>query len=539
MSEKVLIIGWDGADWRILQPYLEDGLLPNLARLIESGVSGNLRSTLPTNSGVAWPTFMTGRNSGKHGVYDFTQRWPQDPTRMVGNNSRSMRSETFFGALGRHGRQVGAVNVPVSYPPFPINGFMLGGMFVQEGKPYTLPESLETELNEKVGGFLPNRIRWRYMLGQYEALLDEAIAVTRQRARILEYLIDHKAWDVLTYVFVSPDRLQHPLMHLFDPEHPCHDKAEARRLQPKMRQVFKILDDILGRSMDQIGNDANLLLISDHGFRSVHKAVYVREMLIREGLLRVNRKRGTTPAQLTRKLLRPILPAAARQAISKNLPTNGRSVGSAHEMANVVWPESQAFVTTTTSQGVYINLVGREPHGTVEPGSQYERLLSQIEEILLAERDPVTNQPVIESVVRAAEVYHGPYLNLAPDLLFVPAPGYTSAKGAKAHLQPFEWFMGDHDPDGIVVGSGPGFKKGQKIKNAGLIDIAPTALYLAGVPIPEDMDGQVLDLFGDQRLSLSPPSYEQGPALTQDSSYSFTPEEERQVEEQLRSLGYM
>jgi len=538
MTDKVLVIGLDGADWRILRPYIEDGLMPNLGHLVESGVSGVLRSTVPTNSAVAWSTFMTGRNPGKHGVYDFTQRAPHDVTRLVGVNSRSQRSEAFFSALGRHGRRIGAINVPVTYPPFPVNGFMLGGMIVQEGKPYTFPESLAGELDAQVGGFPVNRIRWRFMLGQLDELLDEAISVTKQRARVLEYLIDHKEWDVLVQVFVSPDRLQHPLMHILDPEHPYFDSNLARRLKPKFRTYLQIIDSMLGRSREQIGNDATLIIISDHGFRSVCKAIYLRQILAREGLLQESRNHAGF-VRTARNTLRPFLPQFAKKALTKALPASARPLGSPQEMANLSWVQTQAYVTTVTSQAVTINLAGREPQGIVSPGESYEHLLDTIQEILLAERDPANGQAVIESVIRVKEFYNGPWLDTAPDLLCVPAPGYAFAKGAKGHLQRFSWLTGDHDLDGIVVASGPGLKRGEKIHQATLMDIAPTVLYLTGVPIPEDVDGMVLDLFADHRLTTTPPTYESGTVACKSDDYAYTPEEERQVEEQLRSLGYM
>jgi len=538
MAGKVLVIGLDGADWRILQPYFDQGLMPNLVDLMATGVSGDLRSTVPTNSSVAWNTFMTGRNPGKHGVFDFTQRAPNDPTRMVGVNSRSRRSETFFDTLAKYDRQVGAVNVPITYPPFPVNGFMISGMIVQEGRPYTFPERLATELDECVGGFPVNRIRWRFMLGQLEELLDEAVIVTQQRARVLEYLIDRKEWDVLVHVFVTPDRLQHPLMHLIDPGHPCHDPALAQRLGPKLRAAFQTLDAVLGRARAQIGDTGTLIVISDHGFRSVHKAIHVREILARNGLLKATQNGHMSVRQTARNLLR-WLPQPVKQALVGKLPVSQRRLGSPEEMANLAWRETQAYVTTLTSQAVYINLVGREPHGTVAAGAAYERLLDDIQELLLAQRDPATGQPIIEAVLRANEVYHGPEAAQGPDLLLLPAEGYAFAKGAKGHLQTYQWFMGDHALDGIFVAAGPGLKRGATIDNAALIDLAPTVLYLAGVSIPSDMDGHVLNLFADQRLTMTPPIYDQAASTYQSHGYNYTPEEEQDVAEQLRGLGYL
>jgi predicted AlkP superfamily phosphohydrolase/phosphomutase len=537
MVGKVVVIGLDGADWRILQPYLDQGMMPNLAQLIEAGIHGDLRSTIPTNSSVAWNTFMTGRNPGKHGVYDFTQRAPYDPTRMVGVNSRSRRCETFYDTLARHERRVGAINVPITYPPFPVNGFMIAGMIVQEGKPYTYPESLAAELDAQVGGFPVNRIRWRFMLGKLEELLDEAIVITQQRVRVLEYLIDRKEWDVLIHVFVAPDRLQHPLMHIIDPQHPRYDRALAQRLSPKLQAVFQVLDDMIGRVHKLIGDEATLIIISDHGFRSVHKAIHVRAVLAREGLLKAAQNQRMSMSQIARRSLR-WLPPGAKRALAGIVPNGRRPVGSPEEMANLDWSQTQAYVTTMTSQAVYANLAGREPSGTVTPAAS-ERLLDDIQALLLAERDPSNGQPIIEAALRAKEIYHGPYADQGPDLLLIPAPGYAFAKGAKGHLQPYDWFTGDHALDGIFVAAGPGLKRGATISNAGLIDLAPTILYLAGVPISPDMDGVVLDLFADQRFVTNPPAYEQAAATYQSHSYDYTPEEEQDVAEQLRGLGYL
>lgn len=538
MSNRVLVIGLDGADWRILKPYLDQGLMPNLAHMLESGVSGPLRSTIPTNSCTAWSTFMTGRNPGKHAVYNFTQRSPQDATRLVGVNSQSRRAESFFEVLGRYDRKIGAINVPVTFPPFPVNGFMLGGMIVQEGKPYTFPEALATELDEQVGGYPVNCMRWRFMLGQLEELLDEVIMMTQQRARVLEYLIDQKEWDVLVQVFVGPDRLQHALMHVLDPEHPYYNDELTRQLAPKLQTAFQVMDDILGRSREQLGEEATIMIVSDHGFRSIHKAIHIREILAKHGLLQLASKPFSV-----RRLARKWLPKQTRKALSQKLHTgggsNGVQVGSVGEMGNLDWSRTRAFVTAHTSQGVYINLAGREPHGIVAQGTAYEQALEEVEAALLAERDPETGQPVIESVIRAKDHFSGPWVDQAPDLLFVPKAGYTHLKAAKTHLGACEWHVGDHDLDGIFAISGPGIRQGTHITGTTLMDIAPNILYLAGVPIPQDMDGRVLDIFTDRRLETDPPDYEQEMTSYGKSDYVYTSEEERQVEEQLRSLGYL
>ncbi len=536
MPERALLIGLDGADWRVLRPLVASGVMPHLGTLITDGVSGDLRSTLPTNSAVAWPSFMTGRNAGKHGVFDFTLRVASDRTLLAPADSRSIRSETFLGTLGRHGRRVGAINIPVTYPPFPVNGFLLGGMFVDEGRPYTFPEDLAAELDDQVGGFMPNRIRWRYMLGRFEELLDEAIAVTRQRARVLEYLATRKEWDVLVQVFVSPDRLAHPLMHVMDPGHPRHDPALARQLEDRLRRYWSTIDDVLGLARRLVGTSDNLIVLSDHGLHGVQRAIYVREMLERAGYARVAQ---ASAIDVARERIRPFVPQGIRRRLRGKTAAAVKPGGTPQGMAGLRWHETRAFVTTGSSQGVFVNVLGREPHGIVPEGDAYQRIVDEIRELLTSETDPRTGERVIAAVYRGRDVYRGPLASGAPDLLYEPAPGYAVAKGASGHLAAYDWFMGDHDRDGILIATGPGIRRGRDIEGASLLDIAPTVLYLAGVPIPEEMDGTVLNLFGDGRLESRPPAYEHEwkPVDAPDSGY--TQEEEERLEEQLRSLGYL
>src|SRR5687767_5625979 len=115
MTERALVIGLDGADLRVLRPLVTAGVMPHLGVVLETGVSGNLRSTPPTNSAVAWPSFLTGRNAGRHGVFDFMRRSPRDPTVLAPAHTESIGSETFLATLGRNDRRVGAINVPVTY----------------------------------------------------------------------------------------------------------------------------------------------------------------------------------------------------------------------------------------------------------------------------------------------------------------------------------------------------------------------------------------------------------------------------------------
>jgi predicted AlkP superfamily phosphohydrolase/phosphomutase len=229
--------------------------------------------------------------------------------------------------------------------------------------------------------------------------------------------------------------------------------------------------------------------------------------------------------------------------MARRLPSrhrNPRNIGARGLMGDLDWSATRAYTTSFSSHGVRINLAGREPYGVVAPGDEYEALLSEIQTELLALRDPTTGSPILDQVIRASDLYHGPMLDRGPDLLVVPAQGFGSCSGeAGAHLSPLRKWMGSHDLDGILVASGPGIRPGHNISHASIMDIAPTTLYLAGVPIPVDVDGQVLGLFADSRLKERPPSYEEVRYAQSAREVVFTPEEQDQLEAHLRSLGYL
>jgi predicted AlkP superfamily phosphohydrolase/phosphomutase len=537
MPPRVLIIGLDGADWRVLRPFLEEGTMPNLARLIDNGTSGPLRSTIPPQSPVAWTSFLTGKNPARHSVFDFRERSPYNPTRLLGVNSRSIRSETFLQVLSRHERYVGAINIPFTFPPFKVNGVLLsgwGGMV--KGAAYTYPEDFAAELNEKVNGFPLHTMEWGAMVGKLDVLIDQVIAVTRQHARTLQYVMRNKPWHVLVQVFEGLDRLQHPLMHILDTAHPRYDPSLAQRLGPKLRTYFRTVDGILGAAEQHAPSDTVLLVVSDHGFRSAHKLLNLKDVLAQLGL--ANTKTNLTVTQSVRTNLRHTL-----KPVTQRLPRrrrNPRNIGARGLMGDLDWSATKAYTTSFTSHGIWINLVGREPSGVVTPGDEYESLLSEIQDALLALRDPVDGSAVLEQVIRASDVYHGPMLDHAPDLLVVPAAGFGACSGeAGPHLAPLRKWMGSHDLDGILLAKGPGIRRGEKISHASIMDIAPTILYLADVPIPVDVDGQVLSLFADDRLLERPPTYQQGRFFHSGQEAIISAAEQAQLDAHLRRLGYL
>ena len=149
IKRKVAVFGLDGITFDLIQPWLDEGRLPNLARLLADGASGRLRSYIPPVSASAWVSFFTGANPGQHGLVDFTYPAP-DSYRINVSSSHTRTAPALWEIVNQAGGQVGVVSMPMTYPPEPLNGFMLCSFLTpQADSRYTCPDSLKEELIRK------------------------------------------------------------------------------------------------------------------------------------------------------------------------------------------------------------------------------------------------------------------------------------------------------------------------------------------------------------------------------------------------------
>jgi predicted AlkP superfamily phosphohydrolase/phosphomutase len=221
-----------------------------------------------------------------------------------------------------------------------------------------------------------------------------------------------------------------------------------------------------------------------------------------------------------------------------------RARGSFTMLQTLDWAHTQAYPGLPSENGIFLNVQGREPAGLVR-SDDYEPLRSEIIVALQAWTDPRRSQPVMAAVHRREEVYHGPYVDRAPDIVFEPRPGYkvTHLPGEGALLSDVSAALhGFHEREGIFMAVGPGIRAGALAEAPSIEDVAPTVLYLLGLSVPEDMDGRVLtELFPLELLAARPvqrgAAGKAGPETPSRSPYSEA--EARQIEHRLRDLGYL
>ncbi|MEW6250943.1 MAG: alkaline phosphatase family protein [Planctomycetota bacterium] len=536
VADRLLIIGLDGATFETLDPLSAAGRMPNLRAFMERGVAGVLRSTQPPITPAAWTTFMTGKGPGRHGILDF-ETFDAKTHTLTFNSTYEIREKTLWQLLSEKGLRVGSINVPMTYPPKPVNGFMISGFETPSIEAqFTWPPELKAEIFHQIPDY-DYRTNWRRTaLGRFEQLKDNLEYIARsfeQGAQLTEWCGDKYGWDVLMTVFKLVDNLQHKAWKYLDPRYKQRFPQEAELAA----RCFERLDEILGR-MFAYGerNHATILIMSDHGHGSLDGKAQPNLLLARWGYLCL--KSSWTQAH-------------TRFRHWWHRLTKGRATrfeqgsrGIERELA-IDWSRTQACVMHAGIYGyLYINLQGRGPHGIVPP-ADYERLRDELAERLRATRirhadGQVT--PIFLHVYKTEELYGcsreaNPNL---PDLLLAPHPGLAVVRKIRGR-KPVRWcdldrLEGTHREEGILALAGPHVKRAARL-DANIIDITPTALAALGLRVPVDMEGRVIkEAFTTEPIVESEPPLAPVPAA---EAEAYTEEDVKLLEKRLSELGYL
>ncbi|MDH4208093.1 MAG: alkaline phosphatase family protein [Anaerolineae bacterium] len=550
-ESKVVIIGLDGATLDLIEPWVQQGKLPNLARLIREGASGELRSTIPPVTAPAWISLMTGKNPGRHGVYNFRTfdltRYESFDDDLI--TSRQFAHETIFRMASDAGRRVAALTVPMTYPPFPVNGVLLSGYPTPNlQKAYTYPpEMAERFANINITSEFfrhsdPERVR----------------SATHMVKQLTEYCVDlmtEEPYDLFMVVYTNTDMANHFFRKYMDPTYPTYDSEGARVYGNVLLEQYQLADEAVGHLVEQAGDDANVLIVSDHG-SGVHATHYfhTNSWLNHMGWLKI--KGGVSPraARAARAALEYIRVRTpwARDFVKRRFPDMvKRGITSGlQSTAAVDWSGTMAYRLPMFHfvEGIVINLAGRQPQGIVQPGREYEELRDQIMAGLGKVTDPATGRAVLKQVLKREEEYSGPFLDQAPDLIVFYDYDYAGGPNPSGSLitpierYTLERWSGLHRMNGTLIMWGKDILSGVHLGGARIEDPAPTLLYLLGLPVPKDMDGRVLsEALSPSLLSSRPLEYrdpldsstdgEKGGYLDQD--------EEEQIREALRGFGYI
>jgi len=541
---KLMVIGLDGATYDLILPWVREGELPVFKKLLDESVWAPLESTRPPLTCPAWPVFYTGKNPGKLGTIDF----------MGGNGANriisyaDIKGPAFWDVAGRSGMRSLVINVPITYPPRIMNGIMLSGMLTPPEKPFCTSREVMKDIQDNVGDYNVDLDILTLSSFDRKKSLDLFYHMMGQRFKTAMYLKKAQPHDIMVVVFQGTDIVSHRLWNKMR----------------EVRKVYKLMDKYVG----ELAQDVEYLLImSDHGFTGYKRGFRINQFLLERGDLVC--KKGNYDSGFTygsSEILRQRFGSQQDKGLSrinnvnkwlwylginrtliKRIFSGRRSFEALKKLSPAILKKfiptarfvvdrekSIAFLHSSRTRSICINPSRIPSHLSYD--SYKEKLIAD----LLSIKDEGGGSNVISRVYQRHELYRGPYVEGFPDLFLETVPSYLiRGDFGSSIIDVFSAPKSAHDQNGIFLCKGSNVRPGFYPKSVRMEDLAPTILYLLGLPIPRDMDGQVHLWLGEGR-EISQEEYASEMDFTAEwTNGSMSYEEERELMNKLRALGYM
>lgn len=546
---RLIMIGIDGGTFRVIDPMISAGKLPNIKQLIDKGVRTTLKSTIPPVTAPAWVTMMTGVNPGKHGLFEFRKLEPitYDMSSSIKPresfelmHSHAYAGKTLWDILSNKGYKVSVLAMPMTYPAWKINGYMLSGFPTPDFKQ---PQGYPDAWASSIGYLFDLDVLAK---GDYRRMISECQLFASRLGDILLQQLEERLCDVYAVVFSSTDFLQHYLWKYYI-------ASEDNNYATAIQDIYIKIDEIIGRVLQRIDRtEYSLMILSDHGFNSTADHYFhTNNWLSKEGYL------GTHKKNIFDKTIDLILDPLRYKMINLRLTLKSymrylpsfvqKKLNKSYYASNLFdWTRTKAFrYKMEFVDGIVINLAGRQPAGIVQK-SDYESLRTEIIEKLEKVQDPKNGLMVIQRAYRREEIYKGSHVEFLPDIIVFFDLHYTAGVSVAGNLCvetiPVEAVLarsGDHDMNGILILSGAKFRENTVIDEANISDILPTVLHVMGESIPKYVDGRVIKDAFKAEYSSSPIDYVESMAYESDMSCKLPLNDEDAMKAALKGLGYL
>ena len=523
-----LVIGLDGVTFDLLNPLMEEGVLPNLTNIIKNGSAGILKSTMPFYTGPAWVSAFTGVGPDVHGIFNFTNYDRKLLSRRI-LNATDIQCPKIWDIIAHYGQKAGMINIPMTYPASEVSGFMVTGMLSPgKNERTSFPSGLIEEIDTHVNGYIFNvSINLEKHKNDIK-IIDKINLCLEKRAKAIEFLLSKYELDFFMAVFVISDRLQHLFWKYLDKNTLMNKDEKGRSFRKKAVECYNNLDTIIGKILTSFKNqEINVFLLSDHGFGNYNKSFYLNNWLIKEGFLKLKSNRSIL-TNLVRKMnvdwLKGFFPVSFRNQAKQKLTNN-----------IIDYDKTTAYAAHSLEQGIYICELDEK---------EYFKLRDLLIDKLYNLRDPETGNKIVSEIFKRDELYGN--TKEAPDLLINTADGGYEIRDTitndnflvSKENEPF----GTHRRKGIFIAYGKNIKKGYTMECANIMDVTPTVLYSMGLPIPDYITGQVLENIFTEGFRTYHPIKKivvDLSSLRNNKKFDYTDEESKSIKEQLKGLGYL
>lgn len=473
---------------RIMKPLMDMGVVPNFKSLFENG-SCKMKSTVPPLTPPGWASIYSGKNPGKHGLFEFTKRkgYEYEMNTCWDYNA----APPFWKYLADNGKKSVLLNLPMYYPPMRINNCLsVSGFNALDSMDIFHPEFLKAELLGEVSGYRVDT-QWHHEFPEdkSELYIQENIMITEARIRALRYLMKKKPWDLFFVVFTGADRMQHFFWQ------------DIINGYPEIIRYYRLLDNAIGLALDDLNKDDFFFIVSDHGFRPIRQNVNLNAVLQQNNLLTL---KDSAELPINYVAMRNVVEKLGIvDTLKKMLPA--RWIDKVHEHAKVEgvfsfkkidWSRTKAFASSGTYGGISVNLAGRDPSGIVSE-SEYDAVRDAvINSVLSITAD--NGDRVVKNTHKREEIYNGVHISEMPDIVLLPEDDYRfdgTLDRDGIFRDPRNCLHGrrmggEHEVDTVFISHNQGFKL--RNQDISVYDIAPSVLNLLGLPIPVSIDGKTL-----------------------------------------------
>ena len=467
---KMIVIGLDGASFDLINPWLKAEKLPNLNRLITNGVRGSSKSCLPPTTSPNWKCYSTGKNPGKLGIF-----WWENidlVNRRIYIPANRAQTRELWDYLSKSGMKTGVINMPLTYPPKQVNGFLIAGGPDAQDRHFTYPVELESRLKKEFKYEVHPAIRsdWR----RSDEAISRLMALMEKRFLVAKTLAKEYELDFLHLTIFYINSLHHDRWN---------DKVVER--------AWELLDRNIGMLMSEF-KDCNFIIMSDHGTNEIKQVFYINSWLEKQGYLKtsgslwlprllyrlgLNEQRLFT---IARKLhLNSIVKRVVPKKLRNNIPSAIGTMELEQKEDKVIWGKSRALGS------------GQGPLYLLADNAAFRNeLIGKLQKLT----NPTTGLKIAKHIYQREDIYQGDFLPEAPSIIIDQYP-HTHIRGSIGNKNIFEepqrW-RAENTTEGIFIAGGPAFKQGIEAENVTILDLAPTILYLMGVPVPDDLDGRIL-----------------------------------------------
>lgn len=517
--KRTLLIGLDGATFAVLDPLLEQGVMPFLKRFLADGVRAPLRTIIPALTPPAWTSLMTGRTPGHHGVFDFFRLESPTSHHIRFFTSHDVACDTIWGLASSAGKRVTALNFPSMFPAPRISGYVVPGWVPwRQLRLACWPEGLFDRI-KSIPGFNARELAMDIKLeekategcaenSEYGPWIEFHIRREQNWLEITRHLTAQDPSDFTAVLFDGVDKLQHLCWRFIRPEddRPLEHDWEFH-LRDLCLEYFRKMDGIIEQLCGMAGPDATVLIASDHGFGPTYDVFHVNTWLERHGYLAWSE-------------------AAAQR------DTQGALLGVGQVAKHtwlLDWTRTRAFATTPTSNGIHITGV---------PEAEYHAFRDRLIAELRAE-------PVVSEIYTREQAFDGPAGAVAPDLTLVLRDGgLISILPSEATVLPRPVVSGAHRPVGVFAAKGPGVRRNFAARELSILDVAPAVLYSLDVPLPESLEGRLPEeIWEPAALRRRQPRRAAAATVAATTPVPapvvMSAQDEQIVMERLRELGYI